>query len=356
MTVSCFVIMPIGDQTFVTGSVSSVVLKAKYNDLIREALLKARPDLEVIRADEVAAPGGITSDILNRIMKSDYILADITYPNPNVFYELGLRHACRPGTILIRDVNGPRAPFDVSDLRHIPYENTATGLRLLAENLAKQMDWIDEHPSHPDNLFLELAKITSFQFPTYNRRIFPPIIESAIAEQLYSLNFYKERIVFIVNVIEVGDKEVEFITELSYLVTNRSNERHNWLMQYKFRDGKSEPLEVRFNNSILDPGILDHKYGRGVNIHQPMRPSEKAEIYFKVKERFRLQDSELYTSYNPATDLKVRVCNPFAKLIFDFEIFYFANVVPVRTGDQTEVYFDSGLLPHQGIRLNWKGA
>lgn len=65
--------------------------------------MKARPNLEIVRADEVAFPGTMTTDIITRIMHSDYVIADVSYPNPNVFYELGLRHACRVGTIIIKD-------------------------------------------------------------------------------------------------------------------------------------------------------------------------------------------------------------------------------------------------------------
>src|ERR1700693_1350859 len=97
---SCFVIMPIGDQKFAGYEVSASDLKSRYSDLIREAILKARPNLDVIRADEAPSPGGITTDIFERLMRADYVVVDITYPNPNVFYELGIRHACRPGTIL----------------------------------------------------------------------------------------------------------------------------------------------------------------------------------------------------------------------------------------------------------------
>ena len=98
---TCFVVMPIGAQEYVGGSVTSEELKSRYDDLIKEALLKADPSLEVTRADEVAAPGTITSDIILRLMNADHVVADITFPNPNVFYELGLRHACRLGTIIL---------------------------------------------------------------------------------------------------------------------------------------------------------------------------------------------------------------------------------------------------------------
>jgi len=59
MKPTCFVIMPIGDQHVEGAEVSSQELRRLYDDLIREALVKARPDLQVVRADDIAAPGGI---------------------------------------------------------------------------------------------------------------------------------------------------------------------------------------------------------------------------------------------------------------------------------------------------------
>lgn len=166
---TCFVIMPIGTQIHDGIEVTSSDLRNRYDDLIKEALLKARPYLEVTRADDVAAPGAITSDILTRIMHSDIVVADITYPNPNVFYELGLRHASRNGTIIIRDSAGHRAPFDISNLRHIEYTNTPTGLRELGQRFRDAIDHFDRIPNAIDSSFQELAKLTGFEFPSYSR-------------------------------------------------------------------------------------------------------------------------------------------------------------------------------------------
>ena len=54
-----------------------------------------------------------------------------------MFYELGLRHAIRPGTILIKDKNITNKVFDISHLRYIEYENSPTGLKNLAEQFIK---------------------------------------------------------------------------------------------------------------------------------------------------------------------------------------------------------------------------
>lgn len=167
---TCFVIMPIGEQAYNGNNISSAELKRRYDDLIKEAVLKARPDLDVKRADEVALPGTITSDIITRLMHSDYVVADVSYPNPNVFYELGMRHSCRVGTIIIKDRAAPNTPFDISQLRHIEYDNTATGLKALAETLKTYFDHFERVPSRPDNQFLEIAKLTGYKYPDFSVR------------------------------------------------------------------------------------------------------------------------------------------------------------------------------------------
>lgn len=166
---SCFVVMAIGAQSSGSLELTEAQLRERYTHLIKEAILKARPNMEVVRADDVASPGSITTDIFTRLMHSDYVVADITFPNPNVFYELGLRHACRPGTVLIRDKEAGRAPFDVASLRYTEYENTPAGLKKLGEILHEQFAWIDKNREQPDNQFLELAKLTQYRFQDYSR-------------------------------------------------------------------------------------------------------------------------------------------------------------------------------------------
>ncbi len=165
---SCFVVMAIGDQKIGDTTISSADLKKKYDDLIKEAIKKARPDIEVTRADEVAIPGTMSTDIITRIMHSTYVVVDVSYPNPNVFYEMGLRHACKPGTVIIKEKNAPTVPFDISHLRYIEYESTPSGLKNLADSISKYFDVFDKNPDYPDNHLLEIAKLTKYKFPNYN--------------------------------------------------------------------------------------------------------------------------------------------------------------------------------------------
>lgn len=106
------------------------VYRNRYEHIIQPAVEGVRVDDEqvfrCVRADFVTKTGSITRDLLGRLYRSDAVIADLTDLNPNVFYELGVRHALRSGTILIA-LKGTRPPFDVGDLRVIPYEDRVGG-------------------------------------------------------------------------------------------------------------------------------------------------------------------------------------------------------------------------------------
>jgi hypothetical protein len=52
--------------------------------------------------------------MFERLLVCEFAVADLTTRNPNVLYELGIRHAGRPRTTALA--------FDVNLLRHQPYQ------------------------------------------------------------------------------------------------------------------------------------------------------------------------------------------------------------------------------------------
>ena len=82
--------------------------------------------VEVFRIDEIARPGIIFEDIKRQIEESKAVIAEITAPNQNVFYELGYAHALKKPTILLarRD---KELPFDIRSYRVIFYDDSIGG-------------------------------------------------------------------------------------------------------------------------------------------------------------------------------------------------------------------------------------
>ena len=62
--------------------------------------------------------------------ESEFVIAEITPVNANVYYELGFAHAINKPTILLADRAIDKLPFDVSPFRVLFYENTIGGKRL----------------------------------------------------------------------------------------------------------------------------------------------------------------------------------------------------------------------------------
>jgi hypothetical protein len=108
---SCFVIAPIGEANSSTRKQSDQVLR----HVIRPAV---EPTYRAVRADEIAEPGMITSQIMQRVIEDDLVIADLTDLNPNVLYELAVRHAILKPFVQIM-ANGQTIPFDVSGIRTV---------------------------------------------------------------------------------------------------------------------------------------------------------------------------------------------------------------------------------------------
>lgn len=161
--------MPIGTQTIGEVTITEEKLREKYDYIIKNAIKKALPSLDVIRADEELNPSSISNDIFTKLMHSRFVIADITYPNPNVFYELGIRHAIRPGTILIREKIDFSIPFDISHLRHIEYTQEPSGMDKLADQLKRRFEFYSNNPEKPDNQFLELCSFTNYMPTVYGK-------------------------------------------------------------------------------------------------------------------------------------------------------------------------------------------
>lgn len=113
---SCFFITPIG------GEESEIRNRAdQLLDHILVPVLTDQFGYEVLRADRDPNPGSITESMVGKIIGADLIVADLTDRNPNVFYELGIAHAYRIPVIHMI-WRGQEMPFDVHDMRAIPYQ------------------------------------------------------------------------------------------------------------------------------------------------------------------------------------------------------------------------------------------
>lgn len=118
-----FVAMPFGVKKDSQGA--EVDFNRVYTELIKPALEAA--GLDVFRADEEERAGDIRTDMFQELLIADLVVADLTLDNPNVWYELGVRHALRARGVVL--ISGGRVPtaFDLYTDRKLRYSLTAGG-------------------------------------------------------------------------------------------------------------------------------------------------------------------------------------------------------------------------------------
>jgi len=110
----CFFIAPIGSKGDETRKHSDAILTS----YVEKALESVEPKLKVVRADKIDQPGMISKQVVEYILKSRLVVADLSYLNPNVFYELALRHATGKPTVHIKR-DEDKIPFDTNNFRTI---------------------------------------------------------------------------------------------------------------------------------------------------------------------------------------------------------------------------------------------
>ena len=74
----------------------------------------------ITRADDFFNVGSIMEEVWRQINRADFIVADLTGRNPNVFYELGIAHTVgKPVIMLSQSIDD--VPFDVRHNRVVLY-------------------------------------------------------------------------------------------------------------------------------------------------------------------------------------------------------------------------------------------
>ncbi len=114
----CFVVMPFGKKRDPGGG-PDIDFDAVYRKAIYPAIDDA--EMQPVRADEERLGGIIHKPMFERLLLCDFAVVDLTTANANVFYELGVRHAVRPATTLCIFAQQQKIPFDVNNVRALPY-------------------------------------------------------------------------------------------------------------------------------------------------------------------------------------------------------------------------------------------
>ena len=132
----CFVMLP-----FHAGRDSSrrrVDFPAVYSTIIAPGIERA--GMTPLRADEdPESRGAFQKAMFERLVLCEFAVADLTYGNPNVYYELGIRHALRPYSTVLLFREGWKLPLDVSHASALQYSVNAEGRPVEVEKTTERL-------------------------------------------------------------------------------------------------------------------------------------------------------------------------------------------------------------------------
>lgn len=166
----CFIISPLGsDKSDIRRHADGLI-----NAVIRPVL--ADLGFDVIAPHEIDASGSITRQVIEYLIKADLVVANLTELNPNVMYELAVRHSVRLPVVVLahRDT---LLPFDIAQERTIFYDNDMAGVVNLRPTLLKSVTeaMSGEEPDNPITrvmqgiIIRENSKPKSFETLILNR-------------------------------------------------------------------------------------------------------------------------------------------------------------------------------------------
>ena len=114
---TCFVLSPIGETDSEIRSNADKLFKYIISPVCESC------GFEPVRVDQINDSDSITQTIIDKLLSSELVIADISGHNPNVFFEMGYRK-CTDKPIIHLKKKGETIPFDVNTVRTFEYDLT----------------------------------------------------------------------------------------------------------------------------------------------------------------------------------------------------------------------------------------
>lgn len=155
---SCFIISPLGSDESDTRRRAIGLI----DSVLKPVLVSA--GFTVLAPLDINTPGSITRQVIQHLLEDTLVVANLTELNPNVMYELAVRHAKRLPVICLAE-SGTVLPFDIATERTIFFDNDMAGVETLKPKLLKAIDdaLIELEPDNPiyrvvsDNVMREVV-------------------------------------------------------------------------------------------------------------------------------------------------------------------------------------------------------
>lgn len=246
---TAFVISPIGDPGSEVRKRADLILKYLIEPSASECGYKT------LRADKISEPGIITSQIISHVLNDPLVIADLTGHNPNVFYELAIRHAIkRPIVQLIQE--GEKIPFDVSTTRTVQVDHqNLQSVDEAKKEIVKQIHAAEKNPAKVDSpisVAVDLQLLKESEDP--QRKALAEM--RSMIQQVYSTT---------ASIKDSMEKMTAQRTHTLEPVVRANPEPDNvgWVVSDSPRWSSGEPAKLRILPTPIEEGYLEYLTKKG---------------------------------------------------------------------------------------------
>ena len=289
------------DECFIVGVIGKAGTEQRihadwfFRGIVEPTFAEHFKNFVVVRADTMNTPGTITTQIIDKLLNAKLVIADLTYLNPNAFYEIGIRHMAGLPIIHAHQA-GEAIPFDVSTFRSLEYSRAEYHLMITARADLKGLIENALKPDHQvDNPVTQTRGRARFEATaTAPDKVLLSRIEGLSAR----MNAFEA---LAPNLVTARAANALGIAGNSWSVSHSQNVRaaraHNSSETFRFEleDVTEDSALTAFKNAVLEP-----MFGR--TIHTVRTAPRQMEVDYVAGS---LSDADLQQIYNAAKKLGV---------------------------------------------------
>ena len=301
-TKKCFVIMPFSD----TESCTEEKWTEIFEYIIKKSVEESGLGYECERS--VAGRANIIRGILDALNKANVVIADLTDNNPNVFYELGVRHTLTNRTIMIAQ-GEENIPFDLKPYPVAFYSESPAKIAQFKQAIKEKLVDIEKNPERSDNPIADFLHLKNVDILAHEKSSNWKKLDALLSELSENLDV------------------IDSVIEQALKNQNLRNEK---------RKGEVKYSVVRFDTTCLD--LL-------TSTHYLSLPEDTLRLALKVREFLKIGNTRLNYWLTASSEENEKIFAQFLPQFKEAVILLTKNIGTIRINYINNNYVEPDIPP-----------